>query len=636
MMGDIDAPGGERWYYTAEFKYDTIPPHDDVVFSDYILREYKFNIFDKEMKSVGSIRGKMNYRDNEVRTVMCDLTPVVTRNFFNTDDKLELIIGFAVNVKDSNNRYYSLVYSIGNQPDKDGFDEPVLEMADLVGDVVEGPADGNTDNFYITFMSDVDPDTDDDSDYWNFLIAHKAKFEIYGRATDDTSGPRKLLDFDIPLLQLPGDQENIPALISMVIDGTVYFSLSYYTEPFYNRYDDPIEGDLTQREGNSLKIDLYTPGAGNLTLSTSTTIPVEIEPMMKDGEATSLYTYYCVGDMRYRQDFLFDRPGSEPGKPDYVITRSNYLTSIDGLLKSYFVYSHGGSRLATLFEFAQSTLAIGDIPGFEPQQMFLSEDSFGYVFNFVNIYSAKTVCKIDYEYYYDDYSDPEPLTANISRTPVGDTYKYVCELRYPAVDDDENDIMRFIHINADGSFDHIDGVNMGSNVEYAQSYITTESLAPNAYTISDEPAYMMLLKRGTEKGNVEQLLVAHPISEAKPAGEAILFITPDSNGQLASIVPIFGDDGCLMIYRMNDSDLYTLDIYTLPLDAGAGVDSVDADRDSAITTDGTAIVAQGKISVYTASGALVGSGNGRFELSELGAGLYIVTSGGHACKLLVK
>lgn len=638
LIGDIDAPNGERWYYTAEFKYDTIPPHDNVVFYDYILREYTFNIYDKDMQPLGVIKSPMEYRDEEVRVVMCDLTPVATRNFFNTDDNVEVIVGLAVNAAVGHNNYRSLVYSLGKEKNDAGYDVPVCEMNDLVGDVVEGPATNGSDNFYITFMSDVMPEFEDFSDvsYWEYLCAHKAQIDIYGKATATSDGPRKLLTFDIPLLQLPGDQENVPAVISLVNDGQVYYSISYYTKPFYNDYNDPIYGDLTQREGNTLKIDMYKASENAVVLNSSTSIDVEIEPMMVDGQATSLYTYYCIGDMRYRDDFLFGRPGTEPGKPDFIITRSNYLVSIDGTLQSYFLYSNAGKRQATLFEFAQSSMMMGDIPGFEPQQMFLSQDAYGYVFNFVDIYSAKNVCQIDYNYYYDDYSDPETLSANLARTPAGDSYQYVFEMRYPEVDENENDIMRFIYIGADGTFDHFDGVNMGTNVEYAQSYLSTEALAPHAYSLSDTPAYMMLLKRGTGSGNVEELIIGETVTEENPDGKTLLYITPDSHGILNSIVPIFGNQSSLLIYR-SDGSRYTLSVYALPLGGDdAGIDAVGADSDDTLTIEGSDVVADGTISVYNTAGALVASGDRRFDLSTLSAGMYIVTADGKACKLLVK
>ena len=52
-MGDLDAPGGELWFYTADFVYDEIPPHDNVAFTEYILREYTFNIYDSSLSLVG-------------------------------------------------------------------------------------------------------------------------------------------------------------------------------------------------------------------------------------------------------------------------------------------------------------------------------------------------------------------------------------------------------------------------------------------------------------------------------------------------------------------------------------------------------------------------------------------------------
>ena len=161
-LGDIDGPDGERWYYTASFVNKEIPPHDNIAFTDYILQEYSFDIYDNDMKYVGTIKDKMDYREDEVRVPMCELTPVATRNFFNTDDKLEFIVGLSVNAAPGFNNYRSVVYSLDGTKDSEGYDVPVYEIDKLVGDVVQGQPVNGKDNFYITFMSDVASYSDED------------------------------------------------------------------------------------------------------------------------------------------------------------------------------------------------------------------------------------------------------------------------------------------------------------------------------------------------------------------------------------------------------------------------------------------------------------------------------------------
>lgn len=631
-MGNMDAPGGQLWYFTGEFEYETIPPHDDVAYTDYILQEYTFKIYDEDMKLIGTVKDKMDYAENEVRVPSCELTPVATRNFFNTDDSIEVIVALAVNREEGGNNYRSVVYALDGKKDAEGFDQPISIFNDLVGDVVEGPLspDGK-DNFYITFMNDNADEVEVTESFWDYLLSQKANIGIYGKALDN-KGPRLLHSSTIPLIQLPGDQEDVPPLISMVHNDKVIYSISYYKEPFYNRYENPLEDDMTMREGNSLIIDMYYATEEKIEKYSSTEIEMQLDPMPDaSGNPTALFSYYSVGSLRYTGDFLFDAPGVTGDKPDFLITKGNYQISKDGTTNSYYVYKNNGKISHTLFTYADGTREMGDLPGCEPQQLFVSSDSYGYVFNFVDIYSGKTASKIDADYYYDEDSDPELLTTNVGRTPAGDSYKYVFELRYPVVDDDENDILRFMYINADGSYDHTEYVNMGKNVVFAQSFISTAALAPHAYTESDVPAFMFLVKRGIDgsTGNIEEIMVAEATSEENPEGKTLLLLGPDDqHGNLASIVPEFpeGDGtGRLFIYYYdNDTNKYFLDIYLLPLDKDlSGVENIPAATASGISNE--------EMEIFSLDGRLVASDAAR--IGSLGKGIYIVKTAGKTYKI---
>ncbi len=649
QTGNIDAPNGELWYYTGDFVYEEIPPHDNVWFTDRILQSWTFNIYDSEMKLIGTIKDKMDYADNEVRVPMCEMTPVATRNFFNTDDKIELIVALAVNREGGGNNYRSLVYSLGGEKDADGDDVPVTTFADLVGDVVEGPASADgSDNFYISLMTDVfDPsDSDADSDensFWNYLIAQKASVAVYGKALDD-KGPRKLYETIIPLIQLPGNQEDIGPLMSTVRDGEVVYSISYYKEPFYNRYDDPMSEDMTQREGNSLIIELYKATETEFTKFSTTEIPVVLDPMNDaSGNPTCLFSYFSIGNLRYAADILFDAPGASATAPDFIVTRGNYQVSTDAITNSYFTYKNDGTLKNTLFVYADGTVAMGNLAGYDPQQMFVSTDAYGYLYNFVDLYSAKTVTTIEADYYYDDDSDPELLTANVARFIDGDTYKYAFELRYPLVDENENDILRFMYITDKGKYDHTDHVNMGTGVAYAQSYLSTEAMAPHAYSTSDTQAYMFLVKRGVEgtEMKTEQLMIAEAETEENPEGKTLLQLSANENGVLASIVPEFATEtqpGRLFVYYVNtDTDMYALDIYALPIGEGetGGIDEV-TDDSAAFTIDGSTISAEGTIAIYTVDGRLAATGTGSVDTATLSRGVYIMTAGGKSYKFVKK
>ena len=137
IIGDLEAPGGEMWSYVGKFEYLEIPPHDNVVFTERLLQEYTFTIYDADMKLLGTIKDKIHYKDGEKRAPYCELTPVVTRNFFNTDDDLELMVAVGINPADYPGvHYHSYVYTLGAEKDDDGYDKPIMEFTNLVGDII--------------------------------------------------------------------------------------------------------------------------------------------------------------------------------------------------------------------------------------------------------------------------------------------------------------------------------------------------------------------------------------------------------------------------------------------------------------------------------------------------------------------
>lgn len=642
IMGDLEAPNGEMWSYVGNFEYLEIPPHDNVVFTERLLQEYTFTIYDADMNVLGTIKDKVHYKDGEKRAPLCELVPVVTRNFFNTDDELELMVGVGINPAQGYGvHYHSYVYTLGGEKNENGYDEPIMVINSLVGDIVEGAksADGS-DNFYFTFSGATTIETRGDSSFWDRLVSMRSVLEIYGKALDD-KGPRMLHRQYVPVLQLPGDQESVPPMISLRRGDDVYFLMQQYKEPFYNRYDNPMDPEMTQREGNSLLIDLYKANEEGLTLMSNTEIPVVLDPMLNDeGQPTALFSYFSVGNLRYRQDILFDAPGTLEGKPDYIITRTNYQPSSDGSVNSYFTYKNDGSLKNTLCLYSAGSRAMGDIDGFEPQQMFVQKDLYGYKYRFVDIYSARIASEIAANYYYDEDSDAELLSSNCDRTPDGESYIYAFELRYPLVDDNENDILRFMYVHPDGTYNHTDYVNMGKGVAYAQSYLATDALKPNVYSVSDTPAYMMLIKRGVEGSymKIEELMVAEAESEENPEGKTLLLVGPKDDMVLTSIVPEFAEGdrpGRLFVYYYSsERSLLSLNIYGLPLNKDiSGLEEINGGSDGPMSIDDDRIISNNEIRVYTTDGKLVANGFDAVDLSALEKGIYIVASKGTSFKI---
>lgn len=639
MISDLDGPNGERWFYTAKMEYYEIPPHGDVWFTDRILTRYQFDIYNSEAKLVGSIKDDMDYAEDEVRVVLCDLLPVVTANFFNTEDKMEFVVGLGVNsTTPGNNHYRSLVYQLDGQTDENGDNVPMMILPDLVADVIEGPMKDGKDQFYLSFTGDHQPgDEEMGESFWEYVNKFSVSFAIYGPAVDNENGPVRIKGFNIRNLNLPGDQENIPAMMSMRRGDDVYFVVQYYQEPFYNPYNDPMNDDLTQREGNHLCVNIYKMEDSQLTQVQETVIRVEhnvVERETEEGEVYNecLFTYYGVGYLRYRDDVAFTGYDTTDGKAALVVTTLNYLLSKDGTVCSYYLYNPDGTPRFTIWENAEATFSLSDLPGQAPAQLFMSSNAYGSLFNIVDLLTGKKECTIECNYYIDDDSDPEMMTAHIDRVAVGDSYMYCDELRMPVVDEFENDVLRFMWLDKKGNFSHIDYVNMGTNVLYAQSYITNEACQKGAY-VKDAVAYMMLIKRGNPGDLLsEDLLIAEPETEQYPEGKVALLTGPDDRGPLAGINPYF-EDHQLHIYR-SYRDGYYLEVYALPLGEIDGI--VDAGVEPGTVAIEGSVVKADTITVYTTSGAVAATGKANLDLSTLATGVYIVVADGKACKVAVK
>lgn len=642
ITGDLDGPNGERWFYTATYDYTEIPPDYDngIWYTDYILQSFRYDVYDSKLNLVGTIKDTVDYADDEVRVPSIEIVPVVSRNFFNTDDKIEIMVAIAMNTDVAGmNRYHTYIYSIGDT-DGNGDSKPIDTFDSLLGDVIEGPAtsDGK-DNFYMTFLTDHYPDADDDTSFWDYLSGASINADVYGRALD-ASGPRKLLSKEIKLLNLPGDQESAAFIISLNRGNDVYFVFSSLEEPLWDRYDDPINDDLVQRENNVLDVEFYKTDGNELTYQYTTRIAADrIASSDQD-----LATFYSIGGLRYELDIDFDNYGTPEGRAALIVTRENYDLSTDSNIPSYIVYDYRGNIKTILAENCDGNLALSDIPGFPPQHLFISTLGYSYYFSFVNLLTGEEDFGISSQYEIEEGEEAEGLLANLDRVAVGDSYKYAIEMQAPLYTENEDNIMRILWIDKDGGFDHIDGVNMGKNVQYAQAFIESKALDPKSFYSDDIPEYLILIKRGNPGENLsEDLLLAQITDDEYNGGKELLLIQPDSErGEISGIVPdMYSDTPNLTIYYMSGSgksDIrYTQEIYMLPLDNQAGIENIISGKNvNGITVNGTIVSATGDISVYNTAGLPILRGKDLLDVSALQPGIYIVAAAGSTVKIAVK
>lgn len=649
MSGDIDGPDGEVWYYTAKMVNKPIKYE---YFTEYLLREYSFTIYDNDMNVVGTIHDKMRYEGTEYRVPDCSLLPVITQHYFNDDDKYEVIVGMAINTAVPgvmHDRTY--VYSLGGEKETlevedvsndDGsgkpgemvtkeFDKPIYRLDSMIADVLDASKDEN-EEFYFTVYGDyssrkdtragsTEPDNDNSGGsnlsqeekdkIWENMTRQSMAMSVLGKMGDDGK-LRHVFTYRIPMLSMPGDQESSLFQISINNDLGSYFVISYYKEPFWNPYytiDDP----LTMRESNSLMVDVYKVENFTAEKIQSTEIP-----FVKDNGASVLATYMSVGDLRYRQDVNF-KDFTNDGRAAFYITQNNYGVGEQSSYNYYVYGPDGGNKpLVTLFRGADSALGLSDIPGHEPQQLFVELVGSTYYFSFVDLISGKSHGDISYNLIIDEDSDPEKMTANIDRTPAGNSYQYAVELRVPIVDDNENDLIRIAWLDDKLEYIRTDHVNLGTGVFYASVYIDGNALRPDIFYKDEQNLneYLVLIKRGLSNGGTtEELLVGQGTPLGDTSGKTLLLTGANERGALRTIF-LYADqeNPTLVVYRSGARG-YTLDSYNLPFNTSA-VTELETDNHPGLV-EASNQNADGII--YNFQGIPVGK-----DLDALPAGLYIL------------
>lgn len=628
-FGDLDGPDGEVWFYTIDLENEEIK-HE--YFSEYRLLSFTVNLYDSHQNFVGTVKDKIDYAENEVRVPLCNVLPSITKHFFNDDDSYELVMSLAYNTTTPGVVHYrSAVYQIGAEKDKDGDDIIIATLPEIVCDVLDASVPGGPEKVFMSTMTEYFPDDfDEGGDLWEYRLASKVRMQVYGKA-DGTGAPKELLSYDICHQNLPGNQETTPFLITLTDNDKAYVAFSQYKETLFEPYYGSDE-DIVQRASNALKIDIYELGSEAKLVQTT-----EI-PFSKDSSDATIASFYSIGDCSYRNDINF-HDFDNSGKASFIVTKGNKVVGSDEELESsYYVYGADGSLKKTIFENAESILNLSNISGCEPQIMFVSIENNEYVFNFVDLFSARRVCTIS-QYLRIDGSDPDPLLANLDRTPAGNSYQYAFEMRYPSEEDDCS-YLRIAWFNADGSFSHTDEVSLGMGVHYAKSLIESKSLMPSTYHSDKHREYLVLIKRGGEGSSIsEEFIVGQARSEEYPDGRTLLYLTPGEKGSIEAIIPYTVSSNPVLATSFYSKAGRSVDFYQLPLDGDvSGIGQKPADvTDTSISVNGNLISAQGRtIRIYSIYGICLASADESLDISILSPGTYIVKAGNAAKKIIKK
>lgn len=639
--GDLDGPNGEIWYYTASLEYEYKQMNE--YWTDYFLRHYSFTIYNEHGIEIGSLEDDMHYADDEVRVVYVDLLPVVTKKFFNDDDNYEIAVGLAVNSSTPGiNHYRTVAYSLGSEKDSNGNNTIVATIPAMINDVLD-VSTGDEERYMMAVVnsnmdtSDEDTDEETGEEFWNRQLSYASDVIVYD-GVDAQGNPHEVLRHTTKQVCMPGEQEDTPYFMSLTNSFGSFYVFPSYKESLYNPYYSPSDPDMSQRESNTLVIEIYKFDGEKFAPYQTTEYP-----FVKDKEDNVIASYYSVGNFRYTGDLLFN----SDGRADFYVTKQNKSVGNDeSYTSSFYLVKSDGKLDKTIFESCTNAQMLSSVAGHPDQCMFVTYDN-SYLFHFVDLPEGNEVGSMSNAFMIDDFSDPEYLLANCDRTAYGDSYRYAFEMRMP--DEDENGLkMRVAWFDDKCRFINYDYVNMGPDVQYATLYLDGTVLQPDFF-YKDQAGrreYMILLKRDTAAGIEEQLLIAQVQSDDYPTGRDIVLFTPDSDkGVLSSIVPYaLAEEPHLNIgYKKTETtgskskEKFSLEVYNMPFgseDTG-GAEDIIADGNG-INFDGTAISASGEISLYNVYGVKVASGVNSISTAGLQPGVYVVAAAGETCKIFIR
>lgn len=561
--GYLDGPDGETWYFTVQYDIEKI---EHEYYTENAVRGYEYTIYDSELKVVGTVKDKITLGPDETKVSSVSLDPAISKKFFNVDDKCEIVVAIAVARTDNSIHSYSRAYSIGAKADTEGNTPVLTQLEGYIVDVIDAATDRWAEKLLITFMTETSANIDDmpaDAEWIDYLATFKTVLTTYRSSFN--AGPTLMNVFEIPMLNMPGDGIATPFFFSKkAADDKVYFTVQQYEKSFFV---DPsgIGGNEEITPDNSLIIQNYvypSSSASALTALTKTVIPTT-----QMTESGYLCSYYSVGSMLGTPDIDFEVHGT-PERPAYFISVQNYTTlSDENYTTMYYLYDNEGNRKATLAEYCEGVIGLSDVKGAGKQAMFIQEDIENYIFKFVDLSTCQEVLNIPSVY------NGYPLTVNMDRRAVEDSYEYVIETTQNHANENGETIVNIIHVSPDGTIAKVDNLNVGKKVAYAKFFISAMALSPYVFNTDSNMEYMALVKRYIDAEGTttrEELMVV-----ADGQTEPLLTVLPDESKGALTMVTLLGSkpEMKIMVIYVDEETMYTQDLYKLPLksfEGGAG------------------------------------------------------------------
>ena len=446
--GFLNAPDGTTWTYTASFekKYN-------------LYTKVTFSVFNSEKELIGTIIDSLKLEDPNMTGInQAEINPLVTQKFFNTDNKYEVMLFLHAQTKNYEGHNFNHVFSIG---DGETVTTPVSSVdgrqvyAQNVGDYSE--------NYVMIFARDSASTTK------NYTLCYDVRRKsVYGGGVSHT--------FRIPYANVAALTDLQP--IFMFKNGSMlYYVTQQYEKPYFDP-NTPLDQDPVVNPDNNLVITYM-----NQSYKTLYTTKI---PVVQDENQKLLYTFPMLGNLNGMDDIIRNYDGEAPA---YIITQEKYNLESDGSINSYYKYDVNGNLLNTIAENTLGRIKMSPIAGQEEQWLFMKEEYDGEFF-FVDLPSCTPRAEISVY-----LEDNRTLSSSIDRYPKGDSYEYAVALLQGNNEKDGTISQDIAWLNADGTFNRYENINLGKYIEAATVNITTEALNPWLMHTDDAREYMVLVKR---------------------------------------------------------------------------------------------------------------------------------------------
>lgn len=456
--GFLNAPDGSTWTYTASFEKK---------YGDYTM--VTLDVYNDSKELVGTIVDSLKLDSTMLAINQAEINPLVTQKFFNNDEKYELMLFLHAQTKNYEGKFFNHVFSIA---DGETVTEPVTTVEGR--QIYAQNTSEFNENYVMIFARDSASTSKD------YTLCYDIRRKV---AYGDKDGIRHT--FRVPYANVAALTDLQP--IFMVQSGyDQFYVLQQYEKPYFDP-NTPLDQDPVVNPDNNLVITYI-----NKIFKTVHTTKI---PVTQDENQKLLYTFPMLGGLEGAKDILLNYDGT---KPAYVITMEKYNLESDGSITSFYQYDVDGNLLNTIAENSLGRIKMSPVVGQEEQWMFMKEEYDGEFF-FVDLPSCTPRAEISVY-----LEDGRTISSQIDRYPKGDSYEYAVALLQGNNEPDGTISQDIAWLNADGTFNRYEKINLGKYIEAAQVNITADALNPWVIHTDDAREYMVLVKRYNPKNTSDK------------------------------------------------------------------------------------------------------------------------------------